>query len=155
MTERRATRTVTPTDAASEFRTLAEWDWVYTATGDRLHHCAEVLDDTDAGLAGVNAVGRTTCGIQGRFFIPGMLSRMGMDRCARCCDRLGWPRGTGSPKNDDALRPLVEARIGGQGYEARDPYAEGLPIRTVAQAYQEQGGPLISEKRGPPQEEES
>lgn len=111
MPKRNASRPVTLTDA-DEFRTLAEWDWVYTSTGDRLHHFAELLDDTDAGLAGVNAVGRATCGLTNRFFIAGLISRLSMARCARCCDRLGWPRGVGSPKNDDALRPLVRARLG-------------------------------------------
>lgn len=145
MPKRKATRLVTLTDwpatsdsrdgvrvvpAATEFRNLAEWDWVYLSDRPRrLHHLSGFEDDPHKHYASVSAIGTSTCGIEGRFHIPGMFSRMGMPRCARCCDRLGWPRGVGSPKNDKALRPLVEARIGAEG------------------------GPPISEKSGPPQED--
>ena len=90
--------------------TAAEWDWVYTASpsGRRLHHVAEWDDPTSDEPQGD---GRTTCGVRGRLSIPGLLSRMGMERCKRCCDALGWPHGIGSPKNDEALRPLVSARL--------------------------------------------
>ena len=105
-----------PTDMSTEpeFAVLAEWDWVYTATegGKRLHHLA-TIKNPDTVDAEWQADGVSTCGLRKRWVIPGVLSRMGMSRCAHCCARLGWPRGIGSPKNDDALRPLPEARLEG------------------------------------------
>ena len=49
--------------------------------------------------------------IRSRFSIPGLFSRMGATRCRKCCDALGWSRGTGSPKNDNRLRPWAGARL--------------------------------------------
>lgn len=97
-----------PRKALSE---LAEWDWVYGAhDGYRvLHHPtkynAATMEEQCAALA------TTSCGVRALWEIPGFLSRMDALRCDECCDRLGWPRGQGSPKNDNALRPLVEARL--------------------------------------------
>lgn len=87
------------------FREIARWDWVITPAGGVLHHVADWhrVDDVEW-----TATGRTSCGLVGRVTIPGLLSRMGLSRCKRCCDKLSWPRGIGSPKNDPALRPLVE-----------------------------------------------
>lgn len=92
----------------SEWLDVAKWSWVYTAHGKRLHHLAkpENLERIDDDWW---ASGFASCGLWSTFFLPGIMSRMGLERCARCCDVLGWPRGTGSPKNDDALRALVEA----------------------------------------------
>jgi hypothetical protein len=50
-------------------------------------------------------------GLTGWLSIPGLFSRMGKERCKHCCRMTGMPQGTGSPKNDDACRPLVEQRI--------------------------------------------
>lgn len=93
---------------------LAEWDWLITPDGNRLHHArlnADLADYlTDGGVENIIL----TCGRWvGWASIPGLFARMGAYRCQRCCDRIGYPRGKGSPKNDDACRPLVEARIGG------------------------------------------
>lgn len=89
---------------------LAEWDWVMTWSGHVLHHLAAVkrpimFDSMSQGE------GRTSCGITGQLCIPGIFSRMGAPRCKRCCKKLGWPQGVGSPKNDHNLRPLVEERL--------------------------------------------
>lgn len=98
----------------SAFIEAAEWDWVTShKTRDLvLHHLATVVDpakaDDDWQAAGV-----ASCGMRARFSIAGMLSRMGAERCPACCDALGWPHGVGAPKNDEALRPLVEARLSG------------------------------------------
>jgi len=90
---------------------LVEWSWVYTVGrgGYRLHPLIEY--DSKAFEEMCEGEGVTSCGIRGRFAIPGLFSRMGMPRCSRCCDALGWPRGNGSPKNDDMLRPLMEALL--------------------------------------------
>lgn len=95
---------------------LMEWDWCYTARATRLHHASLTVEQYEdlgewAHLIDDGAV-RTACGrILMWPSIPGIFSRMGMPRCTRCCTRLGYPQGVGSPKNDSAIRPLVEARI--------------------------------------------
>lgn len=76
----------------SDFRTLAEWDWVQLPTGEVLHAIA--------WLPGVDAHGVTECGRAGVLRIPGAVSRMYANRCLRCCDRTGIAQGVGSPRND-------------------------------------------------------
>lgn len=84
---------------------LAAFDWVVFGNSKRLHHAAELVIDV-AGWCYEDVT--TSCGLRVPYArIPGMFTRMRAKRCNRCCDRLGWPRGIGSPKNDDALRPLV------------------------------------------------
>lgn len=97
-----------------KFAEVAEWDWVYTAivAGERLHHLA-TIENPETVDADWQADGVSTCGLRNRWVIPGVISRMGMPRCANCCARLGWPKGVGSPKNDDVLRPLVEKKLEG------------------------------------------
>lgn len=86
---------------------LGEWDWWYAAPYNVLH-AAEVEYDTDLEVSGS---GVSACGWKAHFAIPGMFSRMGLRRCSKCCDKLGYPRGVGSPKNDPKCRKLVEARL--------------------------------------------
>ena len=98
---------MTPTTRAPDrtvFEELAESSWVYVGSyGGRLHHAVE-LEDPEGWERRGFVVGLTTCGLAGKLDIPGLLSRMGVDRCIRCCDKLGIKRGTGSPKNDPELR---------------------------------------------------
>lgn len=89
---------------------VIEWDWVETWHGRVLHHAAEVHDEFEFDFDHNGEV-TTTCGRRLWAGIPGLFSRMGAPRCKRCCAKLGWPQGEGSPKNDDALRPLVEAKL--------------------------------------------
>lgn len=90
--------------------TIAEWDWVYTPAGRRLHHAATIEDPAEFEREATSN-GLTTCGVEATLMIPGIMSRLAMPRCKPCCDRLGIPAGTGSPKNDPELRPWVEARL--------------------------------------------
>ena len=85
----------------------AEWDWIVTGRWDKLH-APEDWDDPDYDAYDEHA--RTACGRTGWFSIPGVFTRMGAPRCKHCCRIRGYPNGDGSPKNDDACRPLVEAR---------------------------------------------
>jgi hypothetical protein len=98
------------TTTARDWRRIAEWDWVWVGSGERLHALADVDDDVavenDWGGPGV-----TACGRHGWLSIPGLFSRMGTDRCSNCCKAAGMPLGVGSPKNDDECRPLVERRL--------------------------------------------
>jgi hypothetical protein len=92
---------------------LAEWDWVVGGTGRSkfLHHLASFDDPKQAG-DDWGGPGVASCGYRNDWFcIPGIFTRMGAERCPRCCKAVGFPVGVGSPKNDEALRPLVEARI--------------------------------------------
>jgi hypothetical protein len=92
---------------AAEVREIGEWDWWDTRRGDCLH-AAEVVYDPIYDVAG-NGV--TACGRKTWLGIPGLFTRMGLPRCSRCCKRLGYPQGIGSPKNSTECRPLVEARL--------------------------------------------
>ena len=95
-------------------RSVVEWDWMYTSAGGsecKLHHLAAWDAPDDRFLDECRTVGVSTCGIRTEWQIPGVLSRLARARCARCCDALGVPRGHGSPRNDEALRPWVERRL--------------------------------------------
>jgi hypothetical protein len=91
-----------------EWRELAEWDWVVFDTGRKLHAVKTIDHEDDDGCW---ARGTSVCGRVQTFWVPGLLTRMGAQRCQMCCRRTGMPQGVGSPKNDDACRPLVEKRL--------------------------------------------
>lgn len=40
------------------------------------------------------------CGVTTTFALPGVISRLGMPRCRRCCSLLGVPQGKGSLPNE-------------------------------------------------------
>lgn len=87
---------------------LAEHDWMYGQPRyATLHHVPRPPDVDDDWLWDVLDL-PTTCGLILRGAgIPGVFSRMSTKRCSRCCDLKGYPRGIGSPKNDDACRTLM------------------------------------------------
>jgi hypothetical protein len=90
-------------------RVVVEWDWVVTRSYNKLH--APLKWDDPEYHACVDD-GRTVCGLTNRrLYIPGIFTRMGAERCRHCCRMTGMPQGKGSPKNDDACRPLVEQRL--------------------------------------------
>lgn len=99
------------TEAANRARRLLDADWVVTRKWNLLHHAnltdeqAVELDDT-ASLDGPIrlACGRTAASLG----IPGVITRMGAQRCARCCLATGMPPGKGSPKNDPACRGRLD-----------------------------------------------
>jgi hypothetical protein len=99
-------------------RAVVEWDWVVAASYSRLH-APLVWDDPEYNASVED--GRTVCGLSGYLTIPGLFSRMGLPRCAHCCRMTGMPPGTGSPKNDDACRPIVERRLQAITSAAPDP----------------------------------
>jgi hypothetical protein len=43
---------------------------------------------------------RAVCGQRGWWTLPGVGSRLGLQRCHRCCDGLGITRGCGTPANE-------------------------------------------------------
>lgn len=90
---------------------IAVYDWVVTPTGNVLHK----LDAFDDPLAAENewgGAGRLTCGLWTEWLrLPGLFERMGLPRCKRCCHRVGFPQGVGSPKNDKEPRPMVGLNV--------------------------------------------
>lgn len=94
----------------SEWREIAEWDWVRLGDGDVLH-AVRTITNADTVDDDWYADGSTECGRSGDMHIPGMFSRMAARRCRRCCVATGMPQGNQSPKNDDACRARVEGRI--------------------------------------------
>jgi hypothetical protein len=82
------------------------YDWAQIGSRGVLLHAPVFTDQQRADLwEDVAGTGSTLCGQHDVYLhIPGVLSRMGADRCERCCDRAGYPHGRGSPKNDDNLR---------------------------------------------------
>jgi len=105
---------MTELDAETWGREMAEWDWLVFGRWDRLHH-ATLTPKQYEELGNNSYLDETitlTCGIRAsRPGIPGLFTRAGCLRCAHCCDRLGYPRGVGSPKNDDACRASVRAKL--------------------------------------------
>lgn len=89
-----------------EIRILGEWDWWMLPTWSRLHAATEF-----EYVAWAVGNGTTACGRHGVLTIPGIFTRMDAWRCRQCCRALSYPPGQGSPKNDDACRPLVEQRL--------------------------------------------
>lgn len=110
---------------------IAEYDWLidysirpsrarlHAPTPDIVKH----YDDWEEGIEnyGVNHGSVSAlCGRSGDWSIPGVFSRMSVPRCARCCKLSRFPRGDGSPKNDQSCRdmlgmppsPTTEARLG-------------------------------------------
>lgn len=47
---------------------------------------------------------RTVCGLRRRWWMPGMLSRLGRRRCTPCSYALGIPAGHGTPVNEADIR---------------------------------------------------
>jgi len=89
-------------------REIAEWDWVVTKTWNLLHAPLRWDDPEDNCYV---EDGRTVCGRTSELFIPGVFTRMGAPRCKHCCRMTGMPHGIGSPKNDEACRPIAEQRL--------------------------------------------
>lgn len=85
------------------FREIIRRDWLYYARHRILHAPAEFE------VVGWHAENVTfACGRKASSAnVPGIFSRLKLTRCAQCCDRLGYPRGVGSPKNDDQCRELL------------------------------------------------
>lgn len=82
-----------------------KWEWMVTGDWNRLHYVPGYVNTdewwdeaTDGGIEGTSA-----CGRRAVWSVPGVLSRLGRERCAHCCRALGIPRGDGCPQNDKAL----------------------------------------------------
>lgn len=108
---------------------LADYDWLLAFTQSCTGECEETdcncsdnqlhapanSADWDDWDGDPHEDGQTACGITATLAIPGVGSRMCLPRCPSCCDKLGYPHGDGSPKNDsrcvgvDGPRRLLHA----------------------------------------------
>lgn len=83
-----------------------KWEWMVTGDWNRLHYVPADRDEewlertSDGGM-----IGRSACGREALWELPGILSRLGRPRCAHCCREVGIPRGDGCPVNDETLNP--------------------------------------------------
>lgn len=88
-----------------------DYDWLYTPSGSLLHHATLTRERAKeceewGGLYDEPVI--LDCGITTTtVMIPGFLSRMGTQRCIRCCKATGLPEGKGSPKNSDECRRIL------------------------------------------------
>lgn len=76
------------------------WRWLVFASWKRLHRVATYTRQHEDDWRQVGVEGTTVCGLSGDLLMPGFQSRLGLARCAHCCDRLGVPRGIGAPYNE-------------------------------------------------------
>jgi len=82
--------------------------WLVFESWRCLHRVAEIAwwDDSDK----IRGDGVTVCGTEGFLMMPGIMSRMGLRRCKKCCDMMGVPSGEGSPYNE-GVRSLEEQPV--------------------------------------------
>lgn len=79
-------------------------EWLVLTSWKVLHRVSEIEpNDLEDGLP--NGLGVTVCGQRGHLMIPGFISRMGLRRCAHCCDALGIIRGAGNTLNGKIEEP--------------------------------------------------
>lgn len=93
------------TDYVALLAGYGAWDWLYARRYTVLHGPIAATYDAERWCARdvTFACGWTVP----EAFIPGIFSRMGLKRCSRCCDKFGYPRGVGSPKNDPECRRIL------------------------------------------------
>jgi hypothetical protein len=108
---------------------LGHW-WLTTRSWRRLHAIPATelaTEDLDADIEGDNdgVAGRAACGLDSRFLLPGVLSRLGMPRCVWCCRALGILAGNGTPTNERARVASTSATPTAAGLEARPPSGGG------------------------------
>ena len=76
-----------------------EWRsrWLVNGQWDVLHRISTIEWEDGEKISGT---GRTVCGLEDSFVMPGIFSRMGLKRCDACCEALHIPGGEGAPFNE-------------------------------------------------------
>ena len=100
-----------PTDANARhwwLTTVPRWKRLHAVPGDALDRDDE--DAVEALCAALDPCGEdegplwpvltAACGWAGEMTMPGVFSRLAMDRCAHCCRKLGIKPGRGTPANE-------------------------------------------------------
>lgn len=77
----------------------APYRWAVLGTWRRLHRIARLGVSAQQFEELAAARGQTVCKRFGVLETPGVASRLGLARCAHCCNKLGIPRGNGAPFN--------------------------------------------------------
>ena len=98
------------TTSAEHALAIIKYDWLVSRSWNRLHWAdltpedsAEIIDE-----GGLEGPVRLACGrTAGWVGIPGFFTRGGAQRCTGCCRALGYPAGTGAPKNCPEIRALL------------------------------------------------
>jgi hypothetical protein len=112
---------------------IADYDWIYTISGNHLHH-PQLTEEQHVECADWGGLydepvtldcGRSVTTIM----IPGFFSRGSAPRCSACCKATGLPEGKGSPKNDDRCRTIL-------GMDRED---DQLAVHRVAMASSDRG----------------
>ena len=76
--------------------------WLVLPSWNLLHRVADIeWDKYETGDDAPYGTGTTLCGRKGWLQMPGIMSRMGLPRCAHCCRLAGVPLGDGAPANFD------------------------------------------------------
>ncbi|MEY2653375.1 MAG: hypothetical protein RLZZ524_402 [Pseudomonadota bacterium] len=71
--------------------------WLVTPSYSVLHRVAWIdWEDADR----LRGIGMAACGRMDLLLVPGLFSRMLLDRCSRCCAVANVPRGVGAPYNE-------------------------------------------------------
>jgi hypothetical protein len=96
---------------ADDFINIGRYDWYVTATGTVLHAVTAFTqvhrEDMARDWAVLHPV-RLACGqMAAGVFIPGLFTRGNAMRCRKCCRKLRFPEGEGSPKNDPECRKIL------------------------------------------------
>lgn len=78
--------------------------WLHRHVRASLLHAVRAAELTDLELQaaldeGVPVIRSTVCGRTLPLTMPGVLSRLSMSRCRRCCKKLTVPPGNGTPAN--------------------------------------------------------
>lgn len=78
--------------------------WMKNSKGRVLHCVPDAVDERGSWYESIVNEGgvdsRAVCGRGDRFFTIGIFSRMGADRCKKCCELLRIPEGKGTPLNE-------------------------------------------------------
>jgi len=83
-------------------------EWMVLNSWRVLHRISDIDPVDLEGDLLPNGEGVALCGASGHFMVPGLFSRMGLRRCAKCCDLLGIPRGDGNTLNGGIKEPRAK-----------------------------------------------
>ncbi|MFG2679217.1 hypothetical protein [Streptomyces sp. NPDC048392] len=81
--------------------------WLVSGKWRRLHAIPSAAATPEQMRAAIDdarpPLGRSVCGMRRRWWMPGLISRLGRRRCTPCCTALGIPLGYGTPANEADL----------------------------------------------------
>ena len=77
------------------------WRWVVTRSWGRLHRVSKLnlAQAERSNFIPIGAYGFTVCGLSGYLAMPGIFSRMSLERCKHCEKAMKLKHGRGNPFN--------------------------------------------------------